>query len=199
MKAKQLYFVLLSCCCLAVIALFGVAYGANKLLSQQASKLSTLRADSDAASQEQISLEQDKKDITKYSELNVIAKSVVPQDKDQAQAVQEIVKIANNSGIQDLSSITFPTSTLGVTTSGAAKAGATQLTPVQGISGVFNLQITITQSASDSVPYNNFLAFLTGLEQNRRTAQVASITVVPDAQRPSNVSFTLAVNEFLKP
>lgn len=199
MKAKQLYYILLSCCCLAVLALVGTAYGANKLLGQQASKLSTLRADSDAASQEQSSLLKDRQDIAKYGELNVIAKSVVPQDKDQAQAVQEIVKIAADSGIPNLTSITFPSSTLGVTTSGAPKPGQTQLVPVPGMTGVANLQITITQSASDTVPYKNFLAFLSGLEQNRRTAQVSSITVQPDAKQLSNVSFTLVVNEFIKP
>jgi len=199
MKAKQLYFVLLACCCVAVIALFGVGYEANQLLSQQASKLSKLRADSQAASMQQTSILEDKRDITKYSELNTIAESVVPQDKDQAQAVQEIVNIANANGINNLSAINFPTSTLGITTSGAPKPGFTQLIPVTGISGVYNFQITITQDATDSVPYSDFLNFLTGLENNRRTAEVTSINVTPDIEHSGNVSFTLIVDEFIKP
>lgn len=199
MKARQLYYLLLTCCCLAVISLVGVAYGANKLLGQQANKLSSLRAIGEADGLQQSSLVKDKKDINKYNELNIIAKSVVPQDKDQAQAVREIVKIASSSGISQLSSITFPSSTLGVTSSGSPSAGQTQLTPVKDIKGVFNLQITITQDQGDSVPYQDFLAFLSGLEQNRRTAQVSSITVTPDDKNPNKVSFTLVVNEFIKP
>lgn len=199
MKARQLYYLLVAAGAVIVFSLFGVSYGANKLLGQQARKLSGLRADSQAADLEQSSILQDKKDIATYSPLNTVAESVVPQDKDQAQAVRQIVNLANASGITSLSSITFPTSTLGTTTSGAPKPGLTQLTPVQGINGVYNLQITISQSAGSSVPYSDFLAFLGSLEQNRRTAQVTSITVQPDVQRPNNVSFTLVVNEFIKP
>jgi hypothetical protein len=196
MKARQLYFVLLGCCLLATASLFGVAYGADQLLGKQARKLSNLRADSASASLQQTALTQDRKDIQRYSQLNTIAASVVPQDKDQAQAVQQIVNVAAASGIAKLSSITFPTSSLGTHSS----SKLTQLTPVAGITGVYNLQITITLSGGDSsVPYDNFLQFLTGLEQNRRTAEVSSISVQPDSQRPGNVSFTLVVNEFIKP
>lgn len=199
MKAKQLYFLLIGCGFLAACAFFAVAFGADKLLGQQANKLSTLRALSDAAQAQQNSLLQDKKDIAKYSDLNTIAASIVPQDKDQAQAVQQIVDIAAASGIAKLSSITFPASTLGVTGAGSSKPNLTQLTPVQGIGGIYNLTITITQSASDTVPYNNFLSFLSGLEKNRRTAEVTSVTVQPDPKNPGQVSFTLIINEFIKP
>jgi len=198
MKAKQLYYLLMGCCVLLAVALFGIGYGANKILGQQASKLSKLRTDSGAANAQQAGLVQDKKDIQKYSELNTIAESIVPQDKDQAQAVRQIVDIATANHIQ-LSSITFPSSTLGDTASGASKPGLTQLTPVTGINGVYNFAITITQAAGDSVPYNDFLSFLSGLEKNRRTAQVTSISVQPDSKQPNNVSFTLTVSEFIKP
>jgi hypothetical protein len=199
MRAKQLYFILIGCCCLAIIAFFGVAYSANKLLAGQANKLSTLRALNDAVQQQQTGLLTDKQDVVKYGDLNTIAASIVPQDKDQAEAVQQIVNIANANGIPSLTSISFPASTLGITTSGSPKPNLTQLTPVPGISGVYNLQITVSQAPADSIPYSNFLNFLAGLEQNRRTAEVTSINIEPDANNPGNVSFTLVINEFIKP
>lgn len=198
MKAKQLYYILFGSCCLAALALVGAAYEANSVLAGQASKLSQLRARSVTLSAQQSALIQDKKDIAKYSELNTIAESVVPQDKDQAGAVRQIVNIAAANNIK-LSSITFSASTLGQTTSGVSAPSLTQLSPVKGIPGVYNLQITITQNSTASVPYNSFLSFLSGLEQNRRTAEVTSITVTPDSKQPNNVSFTLVVNEFIKP
>jgi hypothetical protein len=204
MKAKQLYYVLLAGCCLTIAAFFGVGFLADKMLAGQASKLSALRALNNTAETQQASLIKDKKDIAKYSSLNTIAASIVPQDKDQAEAVRQIVNIATANGISQLSSITFPASTLGATT-GAAKASAstpnnlTQLTPVPGINGVYNLAITITQSANTPVPYTDFINFLSGLEKNRRTAQVTSVTLQPDAKNPNNVSFTLVINEFIKP
>ena len=77
--------------------------------------------------------------------------------------------------------------------------GITQLTPVKGVAGVYSLQITITQAPKEPVSYNNFLTFLSKLEQNRRTAQVSSISVQPDSARPDLVSFTLVIDEYIKP
>ena len=199
MKAKQLFFVLSTLFALLVVGLFGVAYGADKLLSTQATKLSKLRADGDVLDTLQTTLAKNKQDITKYGELNTIAESVVPQDKDQAEAVREIVNLAAQSGINNLSSVTFPASTLGTTTVGASKTGLTQLTPVAGMTGVYELPITISQAATAHVSYDKLTTFLSKLEQNRRTAQVSSITVQPDPANPNLVAFTLIINEFIKP
>lgn len=196
MKAKQLYFLLVAVLCLLGIGLFGLAYGTNKMLSSQATKLSKLRADSDVLDTLQTTLARNKKDIVKYSDLNKIAETVVPQDKDQAEAVREIVNLAAQSGIRKLSSITFPTSTLGAASGPRTNPNLTQLTPVAGMPGVYLLQITITQDSTNKVPYNDFITFLQKLEQNRRTAQVSTITVTPDK---GQVGFTLVINEYIKP
>jgi hypothetical protein len=185
---------------LLLAGFFGVAYGANKLMGGQASKLSKLRADSDVLQTLQITLNKNKQDVTRYGSLNSIAETVVPQDKDQAEAVREIVNLAAQSGISKVSSITFPTSTLGsIGTGTVINPNLTQLLPVTGIPGVYELQITITQTSTDEVGYDQFISFLTKLEQNRRTAQVSSITVQPDTQKPGQVSFNLVINEFIKP
>jgi len=196
MKAKQLYFLLVGVLCLLGIGLFGLAFGTNKLLSNQATELSKLRADSDVLTSLQTTLARNKKDIIKYSDLNKIAETIVPQDKDQAEAVREIVSLAAQSGIPKLSSITFPTSTLGALTGPKTNPNLTQLTPVVGMKGVYLLQITVTQDGSTKVPYNNFITFLQKLEQNRRTAQVSAITVTPEK---GQVGFTLIINEYIKP
>lgn len=200
MKAKQLYYALVASLCIVLAGFVGVGFGANKVLGSQATKLSRLRAETSSAQAQQTAIMQDKGDITKYAQLNTIAASVVPQDKDQAQAVRQIVNLATDSGISSLTSITFPSSTLGTAGAGqAANPNFTQLTPVQGITGVYNLQITITEGGGSTVPYDSFLTFLGKLEQNRRTAQVASISVQPDPKAPDNVSFTLVIDEFIKP
>ncbi|MEJ0072558.1 MAG: hypothetical protein WDN27_00455 [Candidatus Saccharibacteria bacterium] len=200
MKSKQLYFVLIGVFTLLAVGLFGIAYGANKILSTQAAKLSKLRADSDIVDTTQATLAKNKKDITKYGELNTIAETIVPQDKDQAEAVREIVNLAASSGISKLSSITFPASTLGTVTPGANNnPNLTQLTPVPGITGVYELPITVSQDQTARVPYGEFTDFLSKLEQNRRTAQVSSITIQPDATSTNLIAFTLVINEFIKP
>lgn len=215
MTSKRLFFALCACLGLLLVALVGVGYGADKILGMRATKLNKLKADAEVVATAQQALAKNKQDIAKYSELNDIAKSIVPQDKDQAEAVQEIVKLATESGIPQLSSVTFPASTLGSsaalsgTSSSASSSsasttpkpstGLTQVTPVPGINGVYDLQITITQDANSRVPYKNFRKFLGLLEQNRRTAQVSSINIQPDTKNPDMIAFTLVIDEFIKP
>jgi len=200
-KAKQLYYLLVAAVVLLCLGFVAIGYGTNMILGAEATKLSKVKADSEAAQNLQSSLAKNKKDIEKYSELNTIAQTIVPQDKDQAEAVREIVNLAAQSGIGKLSSITFPSSTLGslVPVAGGANSNLTQLVPVTGLAGVYELQITITQDSTARVSYSQFLTFLGKIEQNRRTAEVGSITVQPDTQNPNNVAFTLVINEFIKP
>jgi hypothetical protein len=218
MNSKRVYYIMLGVIALLLLGLFGGAYGVNVLLQSKAKKLVDLKLQSQVLASQQIGLNNAKKQVKTYTDLNKIAKTVVPQDKDQAEAVREIVSLASQSGIGQLSSVTFPASTLGAP-SIAAPAGAagttgtsttpttptvnknnlTQLVPVVGINGVYQLQITITQASDNRVPYNQFLDFLSRLEQNRRTAQVISISLQPDPKTPDMVAFTLVVNEFIKP
>lgn len=199
MDNKKLSLILAGVASLLGIGLFASVFFANKLLSTKSVELSKLKAQSQVADELQISLRKNRADITKYADLNKIAKAVVPQDKNQAQTVSEIVKIANDSGIAKLTSITFPASTLGGTGAAKAQASLTQVTPVKGIAGVYLLPITITQDSNNAVRYSQFITFLQKLENNRRTAQVSSISITPDSKNPNNISFTLIVNEYIKP
>jgi len=196
---KKLSLILAGVASLLGIGLFASVFFANKLLSTKSVELSKLKAQSQVADELQISLRKNRADITKYADLNKIAKTVVPQDKNQAQTVSEIVKIANDSGITKLTSITFPASTLSGTGAAKAQASLTQVTPVKGIAGVYLLPITITQDSNNAVRYAQFITFLQKLENNRRTAQVSSISITPDGKNPNNISFTLIVNEYIKP
>lgn len=214
MTTKRVYYVMLGLVGLLCIGMLVGTYQVNSLLESKAKKLVDLKLKSEVVSSQQTGLQRAKKQVAQYSGFEATAKTIVPQDKDQAQAVREITKIANESGIRRLSSVTFPLSTLGgiggsssQSTSGSTtpatntgkKSGLTQLLPVKGMTGVYSLQITIQQTAEAAIPYNQFLTFLEKLEQNRRTAQVTSIILQPDSSNPNMVAFTLTINEFIKP
>ena len=207
--SKHVYYGMVGLLVLLVAGIFGTSYLALGQLQHQADKLVDYKLQNKVLEAEQTNLVKAKKDISTYRELESIAKVIVPQDKDQALAVREIVKLASASGIQP-SSITFPASTLGATTGAAVvpgsgvptasgKNGLSQLTPVKDIKNVYNLQITIQQDAGAPVPYDRFLDFLQRLEQNRRTAQVSSVVLRPDTKDHNLVSFTLVVDEYIKP
>ncbi|HVI60699.1 MAG TPA: hypothetical protein VM535_00935 [Candidatus Saccharimonadales bacterium] len=213
MNSKRLYYVLLGLIGLLIISLPVAAYGANNLLTVRANKLTALKAKNEALQQEQAGLAAAKSEVKAFTGLQQIAQAVVPEDKDQAQAVRELVKISSDHGVS-LSSITFPASSLGSsgpatassTASAAPKVSASssavklsQLQPVKNIAGVYVLQITVQSDANRPVPYNSFISFLQGLEHNRRTAQISAITIQPSLANPNLLTFTLTLNEYIKP
>jgi hypothetical protein len=200
MTSKRLYYILLAVVTVLVLGFVGGAYGASSILQQQSQTLVEARSKSASLEQQQVQLNRAKASIAKYKEVGAIAKSIVPQDKDQAQAVREVVNIAAENGVQ-LGAITFPTSTLGNATSGAAAGGGklSQLKAAPGITGVYTLQITVQSDATRPTNYNKFIDFLADLERNRRTALVSGLNLQPDAKDPSLVSFTLTVEEYIKP
>ena len=195
MGAKRLYQLLIAGIVLAGLGLFGGMYLINGQLEKQAGQLEKQRQNLAVLDGQASQLAQAKADIAKYQNLADIAKNIVPQDKDQAQTVGEIVKLGKQNGVS-LSSVTFPSSTLGAN---AKATKLSQLVPVKGISGVYNLTITIQSETKTPIPYTNFIAFLHALEQNRRTAQVSGITITPDATDPSRVTFSLTLQEYIKP
>lgn len=209
MSSKRLHTLLLALIALLFIGLVGGAYGINKLLSSESAKLVQLKAKSKALSLEQTGLALAKKDIEKYAELEKITRAVVPEDKSQAEAVREIVNIAAANQVS-LAAINFPASTLGNTAPGSpattpAPAAAantkslSQLTPVKNIPGVYELVITIESDPNRPVQYSKFISFLSGLERNRRTAQVGSITLQPDEEDRNLLTFNLTITEYIKP
>lgn len=202
MRSRTVFFVLASLTVILLLGMIGVGYGADQLLTKEAKVLSDLKAESQAKEQNKANLLRGKADLEKYAELNNIAKVIVPQDKDQTQTVREIVKISEESGIPKLSSVTFDSSTLGLTGARGRSSAGTPLTQVQavpGMKGVYSLPIRVTVSPEDKVPYQNVINFLRGLENNRRTAQVTSLSFRPDDKTPNLVSFTLVINEYIKP
>lgn len=231
MTSKRVYYLMIALIGLLFVGLLAGAYGANSLLAKQAISLTALKAKSSALDKEQTSLILAKKQVAKYADLNKIVTSIVPQDKDQAEAVREIVAIADANQVA-LGSITFPASTLGAATTpvvtpttgtaptkpfasspSANKTGAlSQLQPVKNIPGVYDLQITVQGDTKNPITYSQLISFLSALENNRRTAQVSTISFEPitaasgggsaaafNSSSPTNISFSLTLDEYIKP
>lgn len=220
-NSKRLYLILLGLIALLLIALPVSAYKIDGLLASRAQV--KLKAKSEALDQEQESFEIAQQNIKKYSGLEKIAKAIVPQDKSQAEAVREIVNIAAQNGVV-IGSISFPPSTLGGASgstspsSGSSSGGATttpsasspgvnansaqnklsQLTPVGGIPGVYELPITVTSDTKSPILYSQLISFLNDLEHNRRTAQVNSISINPVGSG-RYLTFVIVLNEYIKP
>lgn len=208
MNSKKIFWLMLGV--LTIFSLVSIAsiFWGDKTLRQRSAKLVALKLDSRVLDEQQIALSQATKDIQKYKDLGIIARNVVPQDKDQAEAVREIVKIAGDSNVK-LAAISFPASTLGQaapktnpsdnTTPKTVTPPLTQVKAVDNIPGVYVMEINVQQDATSPVTYDRLINFLSRLEQNRRTAQVISVTVQPNTQNRSLLTFSLVLNIYIKP
>ncbi|MDZ7744634.1 MAG: hypothetical protein U5K77_02630 [Candidatus Saccharibacteria bacterium] len=199
MTSKRLYMLLLVLLAiLGVLSVSGAVYG-NDWLKEQSEELNTLKAQSEMFDEQLVSLVQAKQDVQTYSDLETVARTVVPQEKDQARTVREIIALADSADV-GIASISFPSSELGsddAPTSSSDDVSITQLEKVDGIPNLYHMNISV--QGANSVPYERLLNFLEKLEQNRRTAQVTNITVNPSTENRNNVNFSITLQVYIKP
>lgn len=228
MSSKRAYLLMIGLLVLSVLGVLGGVYGVNSILSSQSGKLADTKAHLAALNQEQLELTQAKKDIATYRDLYNISQVVVPQSKNQAQAVRQIADLAAKNSI-NLQSITFPESSLGSTSSNTSTTGTatvkpstagasatsganpslSQLKPVPQIPGVYDLELVVASSTDSNhlATYPELINFLSALEQNRLTALVSKIAIAPDSTAsvtksttaPSLFSFVLTLDIYINP
>lgn len=203
-QSKQMFYVMLAFVVLLIIAAGALTKFGLSVLQTKGDELTNLKEKQLVVKQREAALTRAKQDIKDYAELESISKAIVPQEKDQARTVREIVTIAQEAGIP-IESIRFPSSSLGALKKSSSKTKktnnpeTTQLTPVPGTKGLYAMDITVQSSSGSPVPYSRLLLFLQKLEQNRRTAHVTNISITPSEGNRNFVTFTINLNVYIKP
>jgi hypothetical protein len=215
LNSKNLRLILLSALGLSVILFAAVTILGSTILSSESKKMVGLKVKSQTAQAQLENLEQAKKQVQKYFFFKQVAATVIPNDKNQASDIVEIFKIADQAGI-NIESIKFPTSTLGGTTAApqdATSAASTskaisQAKPVTGIPGLYSLELDLQPEDDSHTPpsrqitFDKMIDFLSRIENNRHTAQITSITILPGGSAAGGnqgFSFNLSINVFIKP
>ena len=220
MSQNRLRLILLGLLAGASLLFFIIAFGGLTLLSAKSQRLVELKTQSKTVDAQSSSLAASKKQVEQYAYFNDIAKTVLPEDKDQAQATADIFRLADQSGIA-IASVTFPASSLGTSTktdssssdstnatTAPAASAISQAKAVEGIAGLYALELTINPQSgsgvaeSKLVTYPKLLDFLSRIEHNRRTAQITKVNIQPQITElgPSQfINFTLVINIFIKP
>jgi len=208
LDSKKFFYVMLTIFILSIVGGGGMLFLANSMLTKRSQNVVDLKLESAEIEAQLTAYQAAKKDVEKYSYLNTIITSALPQDKDQARSVREIFLLAQQAGIT-IKSIQFPSSTLGgaaggpVTTPAAASSTVTQAKPVTGLVGVYSIEAIVTPAADGKdniVKYSQLISLLEKIESNRRAMQVASIQLSPlGAGSSDSISFTLTLNIFIKP
>lgn len=193
MTPKRFFFLMIGFIVLAAgLGIGSIVFG-QSLLQAKSSELKELKLENAKLEGQQQYLVQAKKEIEKYQELGIeeIVNSVVPKDKDHVRTVQELLQLARESSV-GLSRISFPASTLG-----SGNPDLSQLTPAPGMKGIYQMEIGL--GISGAVTYDQMIALLNKLENNRRTGQVTSIGLTPSAGNRRVLQLTLNINAYIKP
>ena len=220
MDSKRLRIVLQILLMLGIVSFFIMMFAGLSMLNSKNDEVVKLKLKDKTADAQLSNLASAKKDLQTYGYFKDIAKTVIPDDKNQAQAVLDIFQLADEAGIS-ISSVTFPTSSLGAASgstsksttatdakSASNKAVLSQAKSVGGIPGLYAIELTISPETGGQVPankqatYPKLLNFLGKLENNRRTAQITQVNIQPSGNEagPSGlINFTLTINIFIKP
>lgn len=210
MNSKRIHFVMIGLVIVLTLLTIGATFLGDSLLKKQSDKLVEAKLENQLLDAQQAALRLAKDDLEKFSELSDIAKQIVPSDKDQAKTTRELVKIAENSGIS-IATITFPKSSLGEKKAAAPApaegekaapappAAISQAEPSKGIPGLQELQIILTTNPSQPASYDQLIDFLEQLENNRRTSHVSALSITPNADNNSVVSFSITLTVYIKP
>lgn len=219
-NSKTIRLLLISGLALAVAAFLATLFIGLSVLKGKSNSMVDLKIKTQTADAQLSNLEKAKKQVQQYAYFKDVAKTVIPSDKNQAEDIIEINRLAGEAGIS-IQSITFPNSTLGLTTSttsatatdattsSSSKTAISQAKPVSGISGLYSLELTITPESSSTAPpskqltYDKMLDFLNRIENNRHTAQITEVDITPSSTGNSvlgsGFTFVLKLNIFIKP
>ncbi len=216
LNGRRLRYVLLGALCLSAVLFIVIASLGLSLVASKSQKMVDLKVQAAATDNQLNSLALAKKEIKQYGYFKTVAKEVIPNDKDQAAAVLQINQFASQSGFV-LQAISFPTSSLGLSSLSTGQASAqtalpssllSQALPVVGVKGLYSVQLTITPQTDQDLPdsqqvtYAKLLDFLNRIENNQRTAQISQIIIKPLYNNDGSFrsfDFTLGINIFIRP
>lgn len=205
MTSKRFFFVMIVSVALLLVGFGGGAYKANGILKSESDKLLDLKLSGAVLDKQRETLNQAKRDIAEFAELETITKSILPEEKDQADTIGEIAAHAKTSGII-LGAIEFPQSELGAVkgkskakTPAATDSNRTQLLELSDLKGVYVMEINVRNHAEIPTSYEQIIQFLELLESNRRTAQVIDIGIQQDQKIPTMFHFTIKLNTYIRP
>ena len=204
MTSKRIFYVMVGVAVVLVALAAFVTYTGRNLIIKEGEKLVSLKLENEVLGRRGDALIQAKNDIISYAELEQLARTVVPQDKDQARTVVDIVRMAREAGVTNIAAIEFPQSLLGEIARGSKSSktvdpNLTQLTALTSPKGVYSMEIRITGDDENPIPYRPLVNFLAKLEKNRRTAQVTNISITPDDEDRRLISFSLTLTTYVKP
>jgi hypothetical protein len=209
MNAKKFNRLLIAFLILVIVGAAAMLFFGNSFMKNSANQLISTKLDNIGYDTEEQTYLQARKDLEKYRNLSEVIQKILPKSKDQAQAVGELYKIGDETGII-IEKVQFSNSTLGQKVAASSttnqnsttksNSGITQAQPVAGMPGVLGMDVSVSllPVSGKTISYDNMIKFLQKVEVNRRNMQIKQISVQTDTKN-GGVTFQLTLTIFVKP
>lgn len=217
-NSKRYYYLLLLSSLLLFIGAILLTIYTNSWLTKKSETLVTLKLETAALEEEQKVSQKAANYLEENESMRLLLEKIVPKNKDQANAIGELLKISDEIGVT-INTFSFPASELGNNTKNVAVAGTapasttsgadivTQAKPVINIPGILGIEVSLSQidrrggDSGSGITYDQLLRFLEAIEKNRRTMQIKTMQVSPLKSSNGKIngySLVLTINIFVK-
>ncbi len=191
MTPKKLFYVMLVVL-LATLALTAVGiYFVDGYLKEQSETIAILKADDELLSIELINAQGTVESLKTYRYIDVKANKILPNTKNQSEAILLINTIGNEVGINTESFIFLGTD--------GKPSEKSQTEPLEGAKGILVFPVQVKFDAT----YSQTINWLKLAEKNQRKMQVSSITMtvreVNGEYNPSDpLTVTVSINAYVE-
>lgn len=174
-KPKKVFIVMLSALVASVLLTGGGLYMADRYLADQAETISDLRADDEILSVDLINSQRMREELKKYSYLDEVSDEILPDTKNQSEAILLINTMGKDAGI-NIDSYSF--------ISTVDKPGdKTQTEQLKDAPDILTFPITVKFTSS----YSQIISWLELAEKNQRKMQVSSVNITPSLDDDGNI------------
>lgn len=190
--SKKAFLIILGSIGAIVLGGAGIFYLLDKQLVSLNEEVGKLKADQQVIRSQINIYETARQKVEELAFVQGLADQVLPQEREQANAVAELKSFVNSVGLE-LESVAFT----GDNSKAQANLETSQTEQAEGLAGVRILPTTIV--IKPGATYRQVLQLLERIERNQRKMQVIEITLIPNEEGGSTFStITMSINIYLR-
>lgn len=177
MTPKKAHYLLIAALVLTSLATVGVLYTGRKIMTTSSQKVIEAKLNIVKAEKTEETYIKNKQIFIENQSTADKLNYLIPNEKEQALAVETIYSYANNASLT-ITSIVFPGSTLDPSIKQKTKVDISQATPVKDLKDVYEIpiEVSIKGSGRSDISTNQLLSLIESIESSPRNMRITAIT-----------------------
>lgn len=177
MTPKKAHYLLIGLLLLTLVVISTVFYFGRKSLTSTSQKVIDARLNIVKAEKEEETYIKNKQIYLKNEAVANKLNVLIPNEKEQALAVETIYSFASNAGLS-ITSVVFPGSNLDPSVKSKTKIDISQAVPVKDLKDVYEIpvEVSIKGNKQSGISTNQLLQFIESIESSPRNMRITAIT-----------------------